>query len=416
MNYRSASLTLALALNTFGCAAPGDDLQSDDGESALLASTNGLTMVNGLTMTNGLNAVSGGPATGLNTAYALNSSNGLSSTVGLMTTAAGRNTVSYLVRCALPSGHSLRKQDQNGTSYTFAGAMGLAPGWENSPATADDRYWISSCLMAHINTTGQHIPIYLDGVAPLGWGRDSAFPIQEGTFIGDLFASPPVARYCGGRGFGSNVVAGRIGDNNQSGEPYSVIVKASTGSTRCDDSCARDPSGDGYTACYPFAGKAITVWRQFTSTPQISFESDTAGFASIGGVPASLRVSSDKALHGSHSMKVTINASGAGTARIQLPQPAALKPGKSMTMFVNVSPSSASNRSYMAAYVQDGPSKNYRWTLFGYNADQVIPGEWNSIVVQIPADFAVSGSRVGLDVNTTGAGTIYLYVDAIAFD
>jgi hypothetical protein len=114
-------------------------------------------------------------------------------------------------------------------------------------------------------------------------------------------------------------------------------------------------------------------------------------------------------------MLVTVTASGPGTARIQIPQPAALKPGKTVTMFVNVSPSSASNRGYMAAYVQDGPSKNYRWNLWGYNPSEVIPGEWNSIVVSVPADFALSGSRVGLDINTTGAGTIYVYVDAIEF-
>ena len=128
MNQRSALLTFAMATSAFGCAAPGDTNESGEGESTLLASTNGLSMINGLSMTNGLNSVSGGLATGLNTAYALNSSNGLSSTVGLMTTSAGRSTVSYLVRCALPSGHSLRKQDQYGTAYTFAGAMGLAPG------------------------------------------------------------------------------------------------------------------------------------------------------------------------------------------------------------------------------------------------------------------------------------------------
>lgn len=38
-----------------------------------------------------------------------------------MTTAAGRNTVSYLVRCALASSDSVTKQDQTGASYTFKG-------------------------------------------------------------------------------------------------------------------------------------------------------------------------------------------------------------------------------------------------------------------------------------------------------
>ncbi len=70
----------------------------------------------------------------------------------------------------------------------------------------------------------------------------------------------------------------------------------------------------------------------------------------------------------------------------------------------------------MAAYSQAGPAQSYHWTLFGYNADQVIPGEWNSIVVPVPSDFALSGSKIGLVINTTGAGTLYVYVDAVSFD
>ena len=46
----------------------------------------------------------------------------------------------------------------------------------------------------------------------------------------------------------------------------------------------------------------------------------------------------------------------------------------------------------------------------------MIPGEWNSIVVPVPSDFSVSGSKVGLVINTTGAGTLYVYVDAVSFD
>lgn len=34
----------------------------------------------------------------------------------------------------------------------------------------------------------------------------------------------------------------------------------------------------------------------------------------------------------------------------------------------------------------------------------------------VPYDFALSGSKIGLVINTTGAGTLYVYVDAISFD
>jgi hypothetical protein len=85
-----------------------------------------------------------------------------------------------------------------------------------------------------------------------------------------------------------------------------------------------------------------------------------------------------------------------------------------MTIFVNIP--SGQNWSYLQAYAEDGPSKNYRWTNSGYNRNQVIPGEWNSIVVPIPSDFSREGSRIGVKVTTTGSGTIKIYVDSIFFD
>jgi len=330
-----------------------------------------------------------------------------------MNSSSGRNTVAYLVRCALPSGHSITKKDKSGNSYTFSGALGLAPGWENGATTQQDRYWISSCLMAHINTSGQHIPIWLDGLSPVGWGRNASYPIQEGTFVGDLFASPPIARYCGGRGYGSNIVAGRIGDTSQQGEPYSVIV-GNSGSTRCDDNCARDPSGDGYTSCLSIPGQAITVWRQLSVTPNFSFESNMGGFTlASGSPPTQLSLSTDKHLDGSRSLLATINASGGGNLNLQLWNPPGIKPGKNMTFFVNVI---GSGWNYVQAYAQDGPGKNYRWTNSGYNNNQVIPGEWNSIVVAIPSDFSASGSNVGVQLNVSKAGTYKLYIDAVTFN
>ena len=329
-----------------------------------------------------------------------------------MTTAAGRTTISYLVKCALPAGHSITKKDQYGTSYTFAGALGLAPNWETGATTQTDRNWISSCMLAHINTTGQHIGIYLDGMPPVGWGRNSAYPVQEGTFLGDIFASPPTALYCGGRGYGSNVVAGRIGAN-QSGAPYKVLTSAS-GSTRCDAICLRDSSGDGYPACASLVFNPITVWRQFV-WPAVSFETSTQGFTSKNSSqPTSITLSSAEHLSGSKSMLLVVNATGAGLAFVELLDSSVVKPGKNMTFFIKIP--AGTNWSYVQAYAEDGPAKNYRWSANGYNSNEILPSEWNSVVVPIPADFAVTGSRVGVQLNLTGAGTTKLYVDSLFVD
>jgi hypothetical protein len=299
-------------------------------------------------------------------------------------------------------------------STSFAGALGLAPNWETGATTQNDRNWISSCMLAHINTTGQHIGIYLDGMPPVGWGRNSAYPVQEGTFLGDIFASPPTARYCGGRGYGSNVVAGRIGAN-QSGAPYSVLTSAS-GSTRCDAICARDSSGDGYSACAGLPFNPITVWRQFVSAPALSFETSTQGFTSKNSTqPTSLMLSGAEHLSGSNSMLLMVNATGAGYAFVELLDASAVvKPGKNMTFFIKIP--AGTNWSYVQTYAQDGPAKNYRWSAGGYLSSEVLPSEWNSVVVPIPADFAVTGSKVGVQLNLTGAGTTKLYVDGLFFD
>ena len=83
-------------------------------------------------------------------------------------------------------------------------------------------------MMAHVNTAGVHVPLWLDSNdAAIGWGIDRTnFPMQEGTFFGDILdtgaltnlskpsVTAPVAYFCDGAGFpsgASGVVAGRLG-------------------------------------------------------------------------------------------------------------------------------------------------------------------------------------------------------------
>jgi hypothetical protein len=115
--------------------------------------------------------------------------------------------------------------------------------------------------MAHINTAGQHIPLWLDSQHPaIGWGRSPSYPNMEGSFFGNLFVSPPQAYYCNGRGFANNVVPGRIGAN-QWNAPY----KNPAGATAyCDTFCTRADypyQNDGFKACHGF-NNIMTVWRQ----------------------------------------------------------------------------------------------------------------------------------------------------------
>jgi hypothetical protein len=194
-----------------------------------------------------------------------------------------------MVRCALPVGHSISKQDQYGTWYTFQGALGVASEWETGSCGVDCQQQLSACMMAHVNTSGQHIALMLDGDSPsLGWGQDPNYPFQEGSFFGNIFASPPQAYYCEGRDFDRGVVQGRIGAN-QSGAPYSNPF--GTGGF-CNQNCtvADIPNqNDGYKACRGF-NHVITVWRDFDPNTKYTFTNhvtysliDVAGFSTANG-------------------------------------------------------------------------------------------------------------------------------------
>jgi hypothetical protein len=249
-----SSLSLGLALAA-GC---GELPPEDAGglEVDAITADNGLRSINGLKVHNGLDATSG-----LNLSNGLGTSAGLQSTTGLMTTADGRNTVAYLVRCALPAGRSVTKTDQYGAKYTFTGQIGLAPEWETSTCGQSCQMWVSACMLALVNTTGMHYPIWMVGNhSALGWGTNGSFPLQEGSFFGNIFASQPSAYYCGGRDLGTNPIPGRIG-SAQTAPPYSDIY--GTGG-RCLPTCtpADIPhAGDGSKACSGW-NQVITVWHQ----------------------------------------------------------------------------------------------------------------------------------------------------------
>jgi hypothetical protein len=177
-SWLAASLALAAALG--GCQ-PSGDAASPAAESELGA-TNGLSMLNGLSMTNGLSMVNGLSGNGL-------SGNGLLMTAlktGVVTggtfvnSSSGRNTLTYIVRCALPSGHSISAKDSGGTSYSFSGGIGVAPEWETGTCNTTCQERMTACLLAHVNTSGVHIPIWLDSEGAIGWGQNSSYPFQEG--------------------------------------------------------------------------------------------------------------------------------------------------------------------------------------------------------------------------------------------
>ncbi|HXI54518.1 MAG TPA: hypothetical protein VNO55_00535 [Polyangia bacterium] len=184
-----------------------------------------------------------------------------------MSTAGGRMTVSYLVRCALPVGKKITKQDANNNWYTYAGAIGLAPQWETGACDSSCQEAISACMMAHINTSGVHIPLWLDSpMTAIGWGTNAQYPNREGTFFGNLFtpnsAGTLDAFYCNGPGFDKDTVPGRLGVA-QGNVPYSNPYINSVNTVGDCRACGSTTT-DGPSTC-PVATKTfrspITVYR-----------------------------------------------------------------------------------------------------------------------------------------------------------
>jgi ricin-type beta-trefoil lectin protein len=315
-SWLAASLALALALG--GCQA-GGDAPTAPGESEL-ATTNGLSMINGLSMTNGLSMINGLSGNGL-------SGNGLLMTAlktgvitggSLVSSSSGRTTLSYIVRCALPSGHSISAKDSSGTTYTYSGQIGVAPEWETGTCNTACQERMTGCLLAHVNTSGVHIPIWLDSEGAIGWGQNSSYPFQEGSFFGNIFVSPPKGYFCNGKDFSAGTVPGRLGVG-QSNAPY-FDPFGTPGP--CASSCAASSAStngvaDGYSSCYGYT-HVVTVWRNFDVNTQYSICDrltykciEVAGSSTSNGAPVQMRV-----YNGANNQRWTITQISAGKYKV----------------------------------------------------------------------------------------------------
>ena len=251
---------------------PGGDAANRADTEAALATTNGLSMLNGLSMTNGLSMVNGLSGNGLSGNGLLMTAlkTGIVTSGSMMNSTSGRNTMSYIVRCALPSGHSISAKDSGGTSYSFSGAIGVAPEWETGTCNTTCQERMTGCLLAHVNTSGVHIPIWLDSEGAIGWGQNSSYPFQEGSFFGNIFVSPPKGYFCNGKDFSAGTVPGRLGVGQTNAPYFDPFGTPGPCASSCTASSAKTNGvADGYSTCYGYT-HVVTVWRNFDVNTQYS--------------------------------------------------------------------------------------------------------------------------------------------------
>lgn len=134
---------------------------------------------------------------GVNPDYGLDA-DGLAETYGLLTDPEHHGVAEYIVECALPATASIAKT-VNGQPETLHGLLGLAPEWESGACNVDCQQWVSACLLARTNVTGQDVSLWVQSDHPaIGYGLPPTEPVLEAAWYGNLFAPTPEMYLCTG--------------------------------------------------------------------------------------------------------------------------------------------------------------------------------------------------------------------------
>jgi hypothetical protein len=165
--------------------------------------------------------------------------------------------MTYVVRCAMSADQTLTYTDPTtNQNYTWAGSLGLAPGWASGqPANTREQQLITACLAAHVNRYLQHVPFSVQGrdaerkEIPTAATELAEFSQREACFFGNLFTGEGI--YVGSdRGFinlresttrACSLLPG-LG-SNQSNCPPMIHVGS------CAASCTLEPAGGFYRSC-----------------------------------------------------------------------------------------------------------------------------------------------------------------------
>jgi hypothetical protein len=108
--------------------------------------------------------------------------------------------VRYVYKCAAPSGKSITwTNPTTNVQYTWAGGLGLAPGWvSGAAATVAEQQLVTACLGALVNKYGVSVTIAVEGRTatgqqiPVGPTELATYSVKEACFFGNLFTSEGV--------------------------------------------------------------------------------------------------------------------------------------------------------------------------------------------------------------------------------
>jgi hypothetical protein len=111
------------------------------------------------------------------------------SVASMAATPESRKVLMYAVRCALDSTQAISFTIA-GTTYSFPGGLGVAPGWTADALSESQAAWVSACVLAHATDEATLIWLSVRGAQPgLATTADeiALFQIEEGAFWGNVF-------------------------------------------------------------------------------------------------------------------------------------------------------------------------------------------------------------------------------------
>jgi hypothetical protein len=143
----------------------------------------------------------------------------------------GRELLKYVVSCALPDGAGVTVQ-VDGTTYRFAGSIGLAPEWGRASGSCDGscQRWVSACVLARVDAAGVKREISIRGDNPAlrpVWHELRDYPNREATYYGNIFAEHEPRYLC--------LSPGATSDTRVCGPSLDSCPMTVVGS--CDDVC-----------------------------------------------------------------------------------------------------------------------------------------------------------------------------------
>jgi hypothetical protein len=270
MKVRNATIVLACLWGVSGCDVSGERGSASTGATTQTVSSSNRISLNRISLNSlggavlASNPVSGGVLGDGSLTF-----NAVS---GLESTPEGRDLLEYAVRCALaPEDVLIAVHD--GLTYEYQGLLNLAPEWRDRQLSAEEKNYISACLIAHVNAYGVSVSISArsHGILLADMDEMAAYPVYEGTFFGKVFGEEVKTYAC-------------IGDVPDVALAYSSSrgLRTCTDPTddcgvdsvgRCQDVCESYHPRYGWTGCWAqgdFYAETISTFLQVVGSEALN--------------------------------------------------------------------------------------------------------------------------------------------------